>query len=619
MKFLITNQSVENHTISALPYEGMILESVGLWNLILEGSEIFKTSKEFFSITDGYLKNFNKSLEDIHGQTESALESIKNNWPPPENITGSFSSVIIDKLNDEVVVCNDAIGIYPLYVLKDGKKIYISNSIILLGIVSAAEFDKAGVFQRCVGPEYSNIGSRTILRNCKRLLPGEYSKYDHKGRKIKSVFDNTLFQDIKPLESCKNIHLDYWRLFKKEIDYCLSGTRDVNIALSGGLDSRIVLGAIPDDKHIRCITYGDHENYETILASRLASIKDADFQSFSNYELHFPTLNVLRSHVIANESVNLGSWLEVLENIKVDGREPLLLGDMTEVLNARNIKKYSSKKFREQNFFNYYLFKKKYHFTKSSEERFESWKENILIQHARWYNENRFSQFDFTINPDDIKEALYSDLDEVFERIRAHDLPFKELYDELFSWFSHSRIPMGKQILICNSKFKSYSPPMSLAVMRMASKIHPGIRLGGRLMDKMYSEIEELRKLRIPTSQAPLIPQNYPNLLKYPMWGIRSKIDNYLITQMVKKKKVSGRYRLFKSMNWAAIYQNPEMEDHLRSYFNNNHLGDVVFQNILNQAVARKELRQWPFANMDILNISSLNLEMDVIKKNSLI
>ncbi|MEO2064628.1 MAG: hypothetical protein ABGW97_16740 [Christiangramia sp.] len=619
MKFLLTNQSVENHTISALPYEGMSLKSVGLWNLLLEGSEILKTSKEFFSITDGYLKNFNKNLEDIHGQTESALESIKNNWPPSENITGSFSSVIIDKLNDEVVVCNDAIGIYPLYVLKDGKKIYISNSIILLGIVSAAEFDKAGVFQRCVGPEYSNIGSRTILKNCKRLLPGEYSKYDHKGRKIKSVFDNTLFQDIKPLESCKNIHLDYWRLFKKEIDYCLSGTRDVNIALSGGLDSRIVLGAIPDNKHIKCITYGDQENYETIIASRLASIKDADFQSFSNYELHFPPLNVLRSHVIANESVNLGSWLEVLENIKVDGREPLLLGDMTEVLNARNIKKYSSKKFREQNFLNYYLFKKKYHFTKSSEERFESWKESILIQHARWYNENRFSQFDFTINPEEIKEALYSDLDEVFERIRAHKLPFKELYDELFSWLSHSRIPMGKQILICNSKFKSYSPPMSLAVMRMASKIHPGLRLGGRLMDKMYSEIEELRKLRIPTSQAPLIPQNYPNLLKYPMWGIRSKIDNYLINQMVKKKKVSGRYRLFKSMNWAAIYQNPEMEDHLRSYFNNNHLGNVVFQNILNQAVARKELIQWPFANMDILNISSLNLEMDIIKKNSLI
>lgn len=615
MKFLITNQSVDDQKFSDLPYEGLSLKSIGPWNFILENNEELKISKESYCIIEGYIRNFNKDPDDIIEHEKNTIEVIKKNWPPSENITGSFSCVIIDKLNYEVVVCNDAIGIYPLYVLRDKKKVYISNSIILLGIVSVAEFDKAGVFQRCVGPEYSNIGSRTILKNCKRLLPGEYSIYDQNGSKINTIFDNTLFQDIKPLDSCKNVHRDYWRLFKKETDYCLANTKHVNIALSGGLDSRIVLGAIPDNKHIKCITYGDQENYETKIASRLASLKGADFQSFSNYELHFPPGNVLKDHVAKTESVTLGSWLEVLESIQIEERETLLLGDMTEVLNARNIKRYSSKNFRQQNFLNYYLFKRKYDFKNSSEGGFERWKKNVISNHKRWYSENRFSQFDFSINPAELKEALLHDLNEIFKRIEEHKLPFEELYDELFSWFSHSRIPMGKQILICNSKFKSYSPPMSLAVMRMASKIHPGIRLGGRLMDKMYTEIEELRKLRIPTSQAPLIPQSYPKLIKYPMWGLRSKIDNYLITYMVKKKKVSGRYRLFKSMNWAAIYQNPKMEDHLYSYFHNNHLGDLFFENILNQARARKELKQWPFANIDLLSTSSLNLEMDIINE----
>lgn len=617
MKFILTNQSVENHDFSSLPFEGHSIKSIGPWNLIMENSDDLKTSQEAFSITEGYIRNFDMDPDNLIEQENKTIDVIKENWPPPENITGSFSSVIIDRLNYNVVVCNDVIGVYPLYVLRDDKKIFISNSIVLTGIISAAEFDKAGVFQRCVGPEFANIGSRSILKNCKRLLSGEYSEYDFKGTLLQTKFDNTLFQDIQPLESNKNIHKEYWKLFKKEVEYCLKNNSNVNLALSGGLDSRIVLGAIPKNKNIKCITYGAKENYETKIAARLASIEGAEFQNFSNYELHFPPLKILKKYVLESEAVNLGSWIEVLESIKIGSREPLLLGDMTEVLNARNIKKYSSKKFRQQNFFAYYLFKKKYRFNRSNKLVFERWKENIISQHMRWYSEEKLSQFDFTINLKKLKKSLDEDLNEIFKRIEAHHLPFEELYDELFSWYTHSRIPMGKQILICNATFKSYSPSMSLAVLRKATQIHPGIRLGGRLMDKMYGEIKELRKLRIPTSQAPLIPQSYPNLLKYPMWGLRSKIDNYLISNMVKKKNVLRRYRLFKSMNWADIYQNPQMEDNLHSYFKNNYLGFKLFQSSLNQATARKELKQWPFANMDLLNISSLNLEMDAIKNNS--
>jgi hypothetical protein len=83
---------------------------------------------------------------------------------------------------------------------------------------------------------------------------------------------------------------------------------------------------------------------------------------------------------------------------------------------------------------------------------------------------------------------------------------------------------------------------------------------------------------------------------------------------MMKSRNAGNRYRLFKSIDWAGAYQLPDMEKNLKDYFKNNHLGEEFFRNILNQSVQRKELNQWPFANIDIMNAAGLNMEIDLIK-----
>lgn len=74
------------------------------------------------------------------------------------------------------------------------------------------------------------------------------------------------------------------------------------------------------------------------------------------------------------------------------------------------------------------------------------------------------------------------------------------------------------------------------------------------------------------------------------------------------------RYRLFNSINWAKVYQHPKMEKNLNDYFRNNHLGKKYFEDILKQSLQRKNLEQWPFANLEVINGASLNLELDFIK-----
>ena len=613
MKFLVTNTSINKKTFSKSPFE-LNNNLIGGFNLITEkGCDLIET-KFHCSITDGYLRDLSSVSQDPNLHTIRAVAQILTKWPVPENITGSFSTTIIDKNSSEITLCNDLIGIYPLYYLKINNDIFISNSIILMAFISHCDFDEVGIAQRCIGPEYSSMGSRTILKNCKRLLPGEYLKMDLFGNIIHTKYDNSLYQNISSPNQDHDLHKHYWEGFKEEVEYCLIGSPNINIALSGGLDSRLLLGALSNKKKITCLTYGEKENYETKIASRLAKLKKADFKSFAQLNLYFPPPEILKKYTLETEAVNVCSWLEILENIDLKERNPILLGDMAEAISARNIKKFSTRNFRQDNFIKYYLFKKDYQFEKSDSCKFEKWKNAKLHNFDRWYIEERVSNLDLSNNPKQLIAGLHSDLQEIFSRIEAHHLPFVELYDELFSWYTHSRIPMSKQILICNSDFHSFCPPMSNQIIRNTSNIHPNLRLGNRFLNKLF-KIKDLKKLnKIPTSQAPLVPQNFPNVIKFPIWGIRSKIDHYLINRLIKSKDPTKRYRLFSSLNWALVYQNPDMEENLKNYFKNNHLGKGYFNSLLNRAVERKNFKQWPFANTELINGAGLNMEIDLIK-----
>src|SRR5690606_18057844 len=129
---------------------------------------------------------------------------------------------------------------------------------------------------------------------------------------------------------------------------------------------------------------------------------------------------------------------------------------------------------------------------------------------------------------------------------------------------------------------------------RKTSNIHPNLRLNNRFLSQLF-KLKELRSLNtIPTNQAPLIPQNFPDLIKFPVWGFRSKIDHFLINRILKSKDNNRKYRLFKSLNWVKIYQNPDMERNLKDYFHCNHLGKGLYNHLRDRALKRKNLEQWP-------------------------
>src|SRR5690606_36752860 len=132
-----------------------------------------------------------------------------------------FSSIVITKRYNEIIICNDLISLYPIYYYNYQDKFFVSNSIILMSDITAGDLDEVGILQRSIGQDFSNIGSRTILKDCKRLLPGEYIKLDATGKKIEKLYDNSLFQNISSSSQDHELHQNYWSAYKKEVELLL--------------------------------------------------------------------------------------------------------------------------------------------------------------------------------------------------------------------------------------------------------------------------------------------------------------------------------------------------------------------------------------------------------------
>lgn len=616
MKFLLTNKTISSEVLNNLPF---VLDGkdIGPFSLFTSEDTTVVETVSHYSIIDGYIRDLQKVISDVRGQEENTIEALINSWPLPDNITGSFSGTVISKDKGSIVLCNDLIGPYPLYYMNYSGGIYISNSILVLGMVTGENFDDIGIVQRCIGPEYLNFGSRTILKNCKRLLPGEKITFKPSGEILTKEYDNTLYQNLNNYSGKVQDDRLFWNFFKKEVAYCLNNTKEVKIALSGGIDSRILLASIPEDKNISCVTFGDNKNYEVGIAKKLSRIKRANFENFSYPEMYFPPMEVMKKYSLKTEAVFLCSWLEILENSVSSKKQPFLIGDLTTALTGRTINKYSTKTSQKENFFRHHILRRDYSLKKATSEGFEDWKADKYRSMALWYTEDRLKEFDIRTSREELLVALKTDLEELFTRIEAHCLPYVELYDEIFTWYTHTRIPMGKQILISNDDYSTSCPSMSIGVLRRTSSIPPNHRLGFRYIKKLTTISPDLKKLfALPTSQAPLISHNAPDFLKFFIWGLRSVADQFFIKRLMKSKDINRRYRLFPSINWAKIYHNPLMEKHLQQYFFKNHIGEKHFKAIFRKAVRRKKLKEWPFANLEIINSSSLNVEMDLIKSH---
>lgn len=222
--------------------------------------EIIDT-EQFIAIVEGKIYD----LIDYNDQTfrNHLLKTYKSEYIDEslnyfQGLDGEFIIYILDKKGKKHTVINDYLGRLPAYVYH-GTQFILSRDIFVLDkVTTGLMFDEQSVYQfiRLGFP----LGKQTLFQDIERFPPSAILSVNEEQIKIDSFPLNLSelkdsYTDSKPEEALYEIFADAIRnRIKKE--------KKVVLSLSGGLDSRVIMGEIvKNNYHVDYATF----NYENAI------------------------------------------------------------------------------------------------------------------------------------------------------------------------------------------------------------------------------------------------------------------------------------------------------------------------------------------------------------------
>jgi asparagine synthase (glutamine-hydrolysing) len=198
-------------------------------------------------------------------------------------LQGAYILAIWDQVNRKLIIANDRFGLYPLYYAHfRGRFLF---SLEMKGILCDSEFNRHIDLQAIA--EYMRfqhiLGDKTFFENLKILRNASILSYDLDSDRlqIKPYWDINEIPTLPHSLTFEDAVEEAGRLLKAAVDECTSGNHNFGVYLSGGLDSRVILGMIDRQNFpINTITYGARNCRDVIYARRLAKIAGSDHHYF---------------------------------------------------------------------------------------------------------------------------------------------------------------------------------------------------------------------------------------------------------------------------------------------------------------------------------------------------
>jgi len=160
------------------------------------------------------------------------------------SLDGEFVVYLINKSSKKIVVVNDYLGRLPLYYIQSDHFIIGRDIGLIHKLSGGLEFSDDGVYQymRLGYP----LGNKTLFKNLNRLPPSSFIQLDKKV----SIQNQTLslLEWRESGRRVKNPEQVLYELFKQAVKDRLDAFERPVLSLSGGLDSRIIMGEIEKDK-----------------------------------------------------------------------------------------------------------------------------------------------------------------------------------------------------------------------------------------------------------------------------------------------------------------------------------------------------------------------------------
>ena len=208
----------------------------------------------------------------VTGDADLALATYLRDGP--EGLTaidGAFAMIVWDARADELLVVNDRYGLYPHYYAHTSGGFVLGPEI--KSVVSAPgvprRLDRTALAQYVRFQQL--LGQRTWLEAVSLLPPASLARY----RVTDDQLTITRYWDwdriaLQPSVSPDEAADECGRLLQRAVDAMSGPPLRRGVYLSGGLDSRTILGLLKDRGPVTTVTYGAPECRDVVYAAELA-------------------------------------------------------------------------------------------------------------------------------------------------------------------------------------------------------------------------------------------------------------------------------------------------------------------------------------------------------------
>jgi hypothetical protein len=473
------------------------------------------------------------------------------------------------------------------------------------------EIDDTGFLQRLVGPDFCTFGERTILKDVKRALPNK--KYSITTTGLISEDLSLFYYDVEKLNS-NHINSIRDKVFSAHHIF-LNKYDKVDVALSGGLDSRITLGVLSDlaqksnidlDR-ISTISYGSYWNYETKIARNLAGNLSIKHQNVWDDAACWPSNKELKFYFENGANMGISSWNNFKRHYDLyapSHSHCLLMGDLLEAIAGRKLD-YGLK--RNQKFYRYFFSSPDVQLSeKIGSEITNTFVDKISQNISSWFNLLSKQP------PGYIKTSLLHILEQTREDInvtfktalRYQPITTAQLY-EVFQWILYSTPEYRNQTSCLDSVLPAFSPASDQNILAELAKIDPNQRKDGKLLYTILKTLNCYSKLKIPTASSPFMNLNAPDILTKAVRLVRVLGDQNYKRKRMKDKQYWKRTSLLNSVNWVLVHKLFPHQEYKELE------GDPVYIKCTETINKRASLTSQPLVNYDIVN----NLYVTYLKK----
>ncbi len=284
------------------------------------GSQPMSVDGRYWIIYNGEIYNYKTLREELihkkykfysNSDTEVVLNAYKE-WGVDsfQKFNGEWSFAILDKKNNEVVICRDGIGYKPCYIFDNNNFFAFSSEIkAFYTLENEIDFDKNNL-----GINFTTLNncSKTIFKNVNQLTQGRYIKINLNNLEKKiSRWDYPLKKLPKMNAGFRENVNDYFNLLYESTKLRLNSDVKTGTSLSGGLDSSAIFTLMNLIQKKENLTEKDLDLNPIIMNYEEMKTKEDAVQISKKFKRDYQIVDFKK--VTADKTMDLVSSLEVVE------------------------------------------------------------------------------------------------------------------------------------------------------------------------------------------------------------------------------------------------------------------------------------------------------------------